>query len=67
MAPTYPAAKGPDDPEETESQKAMREQEKKLMDTLGTIADVKRTADRSRRVLSSDLLALAIERSMRRA
>lgn len=59
--------KSDDNPPETESQKALRVQEKKLMDTLLTIQEVQNTAARSRTLLRTDLLAEAIERSMRRA
>ena len=63
---TDPAAER-DKPEETESLKAVREQNEKLVETMKSVPAVRRTAARSRRLLSTDLLAVAIERSMRRA
>ncbi len=57
----------PESEEETEAQHAMKVQEAKLHDTLLTVSAVQETAARSRRLLNTDLLAIAIERSMRRA
>lgn len=57
----------PEPKEETEAQHAMKVQEAKLHETLLTVSEVHKTAARSRRLLNTDLLAIAIERSMGRA
>ncbi len=66
MIPWMRGSESDPDTPETEARQAMREQEEKLRETLLTVPEVHSLADRSRKLLTTDLLATAIERSMRR-